>query len=1125
MRFTPFSYPVLTSLFCATLLVLAGTSSAATIALLTGENEYNTAETLPAFARAELEPMGHRIVHIAAPPTEDAHQFENINSLREADLVVVSVRRRAPQKELLDLLRAHIAAGKPVVGIRTATHAFELRKGVPPAGHADWPKFDTEVLGGDYQDHWSNKPPAGPSTIVTIAKENAANAILAGVEPAEFKVTSHLYKSRDLARDAKVLLRGRVDGQSEVEPVAWTHMAGKSRVFYTSLGNPDDFQVPAFRTLLRNGILWALADKSQPKWADWVEPEFPFFSSVLDARSVDGAPKDNLTPRGLVLRLGHDCWTCFDVDLLRVAAVWRGKGVTPRALAPASYQIAGTKTLEGQVDLPKPDGALWLANGLYPGAQAGDAPSFTDPREPAPSPEEPGRGPLPTEQGRFRAVRMTNGGVRLEYDVAGTRVRESWSTREEGETAVIERRIRCEAVDKPLVLVLGKEPAGGAHLNVKLGPGSSDTAELVQSEGTWMVRLRPSRQPVDVRVNFALGAEGDLAGGAGDTRRANDSDAPVKARWQEEVTTAGRLSEKPYAYVVDDIPLPLNNPWHRNVRLADIGFFRDGTAAAVTLDGDVWLIRGLGGDLDAVRWKRFTSGLHEPLGLVVRDETVFVFDRNGIWKLRDTDGNGEADVHELFSNAFAQTAETREFPMGMRAAPDGSFLIAKGGQQGTTLGKHNGTILRVSPDGTRAEVVGRGLRQPFVAVHPRTGLVTASDQQGHYVPSTPLHIIDGGRYYGFLPAFLPKEQYPAPIADPLTWIPHAVNASSAAQVWLVGSKMGPLNDALIHIGYNRPELFTVRMNERGSRPQAAVMSLSRDLTFSPLAGEVNPADGQLYVTGFQVWGTNAARISGLARVRYTGAPSTQPREVVAMDKGMLLRFDVPLDPTSVTPENFTAERWNYRRTSQYGSPHLRLDGKPGQEPVPASSVYLSPDGRSVFVGLPDMKPVMQMTLSWRLSSAGKSFEQSASFTPYELIPFDSLREGFGALTVDLTPRAPVAAAGPSVAHAEPTIEEGHKLYETMGCIACHSTDGSLAGKVGPTWKGLFGRKRELLDGSVVTADEAYIRESILKPAAKVPKGFEKLDAGMPIYEGVLNDVQVRSLVLFIQSLGETTPTR
>src|SRR5205085_5354700 len=112
----------------------------------------------------------------------------------------------------------------------------------------------------------------------------------------------------------------------------------------------------------------------------------------------------------------------------------------------------------------------------------------------------------------------------------------------------------------------------------------------------------------------------------------------------------------------------------------------------------------------------------------------------------------------------------REYANGMKIAPDGSFIIAKGGQQGSTLGKQNGTILRISADGKSVELLGRGLRQPFVAVHPQSGLVTASDQQGHYVPATPLHIIREGQFYGFLSSLEPKEQYPALIAEPLTWI-------------------------------------------------------------------------------------------------------------------------------------------------------------------------------------------------------------------------------------------------------------------------------------------------------------------------------------------------------------------
>src|SRR5688572_20514708 len=61
-------------------------------------------------------------------------------------------------------------------------------------------------------------------------------------------------------------------------------------------------------------------------WADWVEPDFPFFSSVIDAgRAGPGFPSRNLTPRGLVLRIGRDQWVAFDTDLLRIAAMWRGK--------------------------------------------------------------------------------------------------------------------------------------------------------------------------------------------------------------------------------------------------------------------------------------------------------------------------------------------------------------------------------------------------------------------------------------------------------------------------------------------------------------------------------------------------------------------------------------------------------------------------------------------------------------------------------------------------------------------------------------------------------------------------------------------------------------------------------
>ena len=242
----------------------------------------------------------------------------------------------------------------------------------------------------------------------------------------------------------------------------------------------------------------------------------------------------------------------------------------------------------------------------------------------------------------------------------------------------------------------------------------------------------------------------------------------------------------------------------------------------MTLDGDVWLVRGLqdcrtGLTLDTVR-------LRPPRTDVGRDprRRVYVFDRNGIWRLRDTNGDGEADVHELFSNAFAQTADNREFPSTLRLAPGGEFVIAKGGQE---AGDDRQTQ-RQCPQGLGRRTHRHGARLWVPSAEDRRQRTDRPRHRersaGSLHSSTPLHIVKDRQFYGFLSDKLPREVYPAPIAEPLTWIPHAVNASAMSQVWLFGARMGPLTDELVHIGFNNPELFRVLLNNRGSgrRPRS-----------------------------------------------------------------------------------------------------------------------------------------------------------------------------------------------------------------------------------------------------------------------------------------------------------------
>jgi cytochrome c2 len=236
-----------------------------------------------------------------------------------------------------------------------------------------------------------------------------------------------------------------------------------------------------------------------------------------------------------------------------------------------------------------------------------------------------------------------------------------------------------------------------------------------------------------------------------------------------------------------------------------------------------------------------------------------------------------------------------------------------------------------------------------------------------------------------------------------------------------------------------------------------------------------------------------------------------------MDKGVLLKFEVALDAKRATDRaSYSLESWHYQRTYKYGSPHLKADGSPGQDWITPSSAYLSKDGKSVFIGVPNMQPVQQMRIGWSLATPeGGKVEDNAYCTPYELAKFDPIAEGFGTVEVDLTPKPAIAQSSAPV-----SVEEGRRLYQLMGCMACHATDDSVQPKIGPSWKGLYGKERELAKAPKTIADETYLKESILNPAAKVVKGYEKVEAGMPVYAGVLTDPQIESIILFIKSLAE-----
>jgi type 1 glutamine amidotransferase/nicotinamidase-related amidase len=222
------------------------------VVLVLAEDEYQTERTLPRFA---LEHLGKAFrVSTVHANEKDRNDLPGIEVLNEADLAVISVRRRVLPPAQMAIIRKFVAAGKPVVGVRTASHAFCLAGDAKtPRGYLAWKEFDGEVFGGHYTGHHGE----GVKVKVEVAKGAGGHAILTGVKVSELRGNGSLYKVRPLAKSTTPLLIGTIPDKP-AEPVAWVNATkAKGRVFYTSLGHADDFKQPAFNRLLRNGVYWA----------------------------------------------------------------------------------------------------------------------------------------------------------------------------------------------------------------------------------------------------------------------------------------------------------------------------------------------------------------------------------------------------------------------------------------------------------------------------------------------------------------------------------------------------------------------------------------------------------------------------------------------------------------------------------------------------------------------------------------------------------------------------------------------------------------------------------------------------------------------------------------------------
>ena len=859
--------------------------------------------------------------------------------------------------------------GGGLVVVHFANGAFHAS--VPGANGFDWPEYRKMALR-----IWNHTPAAGAPKSghdafgrFTVRITDEKHAITAGLKP--FDVTDELYFNQEGAAPITPLIAAESKITKKIEPLAWTGSYGKGRVFQTLLGHSEKtYEAFEAREMLRRATAWAAGqevraldpakDGAAPpasskkdhygtdalgfRWQEgdsrddrWKDMELGRFqASALPLPLGRGA-----VVRGLSIRVGdnQEAAVCYDTEQVKLRAAWADGFLR---FTPARFGLIAPPAIAGKPEFLTGAGASWLeAKARYLGLHRHGE-----------------RVVLASE------VTPSAGGA--------VSVRETpWVVQHDG-LRVFTRTLEVGPTTAPLTLQL----AEASVVAMRRVDGVVVASARIEDKGVVSVTL--PAQPKTTRYTLLLAAvgDGDLARFAAASRAEavtkeaafdfKKASEPGPARWTASIQTKGALGADDGSYVVDTLTLPFDNPYKALFFAAGHDFFANGDIALCTVHGDVWRVSGVDEKLSKLTWKRYATGLFQPLGLKIVDDKVYVLGRDQITRLHDRNGDGEADFYENFCNNLRTTTGGHDYTTCLETDQHGNFYL---------LTAHDG-VLRVSRDGKTVDAIASGFRNPNgLGVGP-DGVVTVAPQEGNWTPNSAIFEVKPGGYYGFGG---PRVQPDRPLGydPPLCWIPRRQDNSSGGQVWVTSEKWGPLKGQMLHLSYGQCRMLLV-LREKLSPPalagsaiaQGGVVELPPVFASGAMRGRFSPHDGQLYVSGLKGWVTSAAQDGCLQRVRYTGKAVDLPVEVKTMKNGLAVAFTRPLDrATAEDPDNYNVEQWNYVYSGNYGSADYSLVNlkQEGRDPVDVSSATLL-DERTVFLEIPDLKPAMQFSIGYAIKS-------------------------------------------------------------------------------------------------------------------------------------------------------------
>ena len=639
----------------------------------------------------------------------------------------------------------------------------------------------------------------------------------------------------------------------------------------------------------------------------------------------------NIAQKGIAIRLDDGpggvskgrAWMVYDHDTMRVAAASTGSFVDWKGIAFDGSH--GTHTgLNGDKHFINPVAPGWSLD------------RFDDTREPAKDGKKYG----PHSGLKFEGIYQHGNRVVIAANIHGTRVLESPAWLDYGTTPVFIRTIHVAESKQPLKLRVAPD-----NVSVVLrGDGS-----LAKQDGFWIATL-PAAAKAQIFISRADAASLEsLAKTETPPLDLTPLTRGGPPKWTQTVTTTSVAGDESGPFITDDFPLPLDNPWQSWLRPGGFDFTPDGKAAIVAMwNGDVWRVEGAMDKAPAkLTWRRIASGLFQPLGVKFRGDELFITCRDQIARLKDLNADGETDFIECFNDDAQVTEHFHEFAMGLQTDAAGNFYYAKSGRHALdSVVPQHGTLLKVSADGSKTEILATGFRAANGVCVNDDGTFFVTDQEGFWTPKNRINRVKPGGFYGNMFGYTSvTDTSDSAMEPPMVWMTNAKDRSPAELVWVPKNAWGNLGGSLLNLSYGTGRVFIVPNEEVGGQWQGAVCELPMPaFDTGIMRGRFGP-DGALYTCGMFAWAGNATAPGGFHRIRRGEAPAQVPLAVTATKGAITLTFS-----EAVGNPDCSMKMWSLKRSAKYGSGHH------DEREVQIRGVKASADGRTLTLDIPDLAP-------------------------------------------------------------------------------------------------------------------------------------------------------------------------